>query len=188
MSAGPRTLFCMIDYPIVRWFAALSATVFLAAGCGVFGGEGDAVDPQSVRASSSTTASSSATSSSTTASTTTSSATVSSSTQAAECVRGTLGQPMFDGVQCLDKTIERCAVADGSFEFGTTFFTDGTSGYTEFCDSQMRQNYSPPTYSSENEVLATPTPQEVPPTAAGEAPAPADVPVEEDAYPSDEGY
>nr|WP_282101626.1 hypothetical protein [Corynebacterium callunae] len=53
-------------------------------------------------------------------------------------VIGYTGAPSVDSPHVLDKTIESCG--DISLhQTGTTFFTDGTSGWTETCSQQMLQ-------------------------------------------------
>lgn len=60
-----------------------------------------------------------------------------------DCLVGSYGQPQFQGTQCLDKQIASCG--DPSIhEMGTTFFTDGTSGWTQKCGDQMFAQYTPP--------------------------------------------
>lgn len=66
-----------------------------------------------------------------------------------DCLVGSYGQPQFQGTQCLDKQIASCAPANGSYEFGTTFFTDGTSGWTQVCGDQMVAEYVPTTQSTQ---------------------------------------
>ena len=44
----------------------------------------------------------------------------------------------------MDKQISYCG--DSTMQTGTTFFTDGTSGWTEYCAGQMRANSAPPAY------------------------------------------
>lgn len=53
-------------------------------------------------------------------------------------VIGYTGAPGIDTPQVLDKTIEKCGEA-GMYQTGTTFFTDGTTGWTEHCSNQMLQ-------------------------------------------------
>lgn len=57
---------------------------------------------------------------------------------------GYTAAPGQESPHCLAKQIASCGTS--VHEFGTTFFTDGTSGWTQSCDSQMRANYVPPTY------------------------------------------
>lgn len=81
------------------------------------------------------------TSSSTTTSETSSTEETSTSASAAaaaedECLVGSMGQPQFSGTTCLDKTVASCG-DPGLHETGTTFFTDGTSGWTQTCANQM---------------------------------------------------
>lgn len=42
----------------------------------------------------------------------------------------------------MDKEVLRCGTAAESMEPGTTFFTDGTTGWTAACDTQMRAEYA----------------------------------------------
>lgn len=42
----------------------------------------------------------------------------------------------------MDKVVLRCGTAAENMEPGTTFFTDGTSGWTAACDTQMRAEYA----------------------------------------------
>lgn len=54
----------------------------------------------------------------------------------AEAVIGVTGAPGQEAPQVMDKQIASCG--DPSIhETGTTFFTDGTSGWTQQCASQM---------------------------------------------------
>ena len=51
-------------------------------------------------------------------------------------VRGFTGAPSVSGIEELDETISHCG--DPSIhETGTTFFTDGSTGWTENCSAQM---------------------------------------------------
>lgn len=80
---------------------------------------------------------------------------------------------------CLGKTISHCG--DSTMEYGTTFFTDGTSGWTQYCQNQMAAAYPPapaPTFDQEayNEQFAEeywrthPTPTFDPDSADGYGP------------------
>lgn len=53
-------------------------------------------------------------------------------------VIGYTGAPSVDSPRVLDKTIESCGDV-ALHQTGTTFFTDGTSGWTETCSQQMLQ-------------------------------------------------
>lgn len=52
-------------------------------------------------------------------------------------VIGFTGAPGHDTPGPLDKTISHCGEA-GKYQTGTTFFTDGTTGWTETCSAQMQ--------------------------------------------------
>lgn len=52
-------------------------------------------------------------------------------------VIGFTGAPGVDSPRVLDKTIERCGDV-ALHQTGTTFFTDGTTGWTETCSQQMQ--------------------------------------------------
>lgn len=52
------------------------------------------------------------------------------------CLVGSMGQPQFQGTTCLDKQVASCG-DPGTMESGTTFFTDGTSGWTQQCANVM---------------------------------------------------
>lgn len=54
---------------------------------------------------------------------------------AVQPVIGFTGAPGVDPIRVLDKTISHCG--SQMHEIGTTFFTDGTSGWTESCSAQM---------------------------------------------------
>ncbi len=53
------------------------------------------------------------------------------------CLVGSTGQPEFQGTQCMDKQIASCATDPTLYQAGTTWFTDGTSGWTQTCADQM---------------------------------------------------
>lgn len=53
-----------------------------------------------------------------------------------DCLVGSMGQPQFQGTSCLDKQVASCG-DPGTMESGTTFFTDGTSGWTQQCANVM---------------------------------------------------
>lgn len=55
---------------------------------------------------------------------------------------GITGAPGVDTPRCLDTQIASCGSANQ--QTGTTFFTDGTSGWTQFCADQMLATYVPP--------------------------------------------
>lgn len=52
------------------------------------------------------------------------------------CLVGSMGQPQFQGTTCLDKQVASCG-DPGTMESGTTFFTDGSSGWTQQCANVM---------------------------------------------------
>ena len=51
-------------------------------------------------------------------------------------VMGFTGAPGIDSIRPLDKTISHCG-DPMMYQTGTTFFTDGTTGWTETCSQQM---------------------------------------------------
>lgn len=53
-----------------------------------------------------------------------------------DCLVGSYGQPQFQGTQCLDKSVSSCG-DPATMESGTTFFTDGSSGWTQQCANVM---------------------------------------------------
>lgn len=56
---------------------------------------------------------------------------------------GYTGAPGTENSRCLDKQIASCG--DTSIhELGTTFFADGSSGWTQTCQSRMAATYVPP--------------------------------------------
>lgn len=55
---------------------------------------------------------------------------------------GYQGAPGQESPHCLGKEIASCGTAD--HQTGTTFFTDGTSGWTQTCQDQMLATYVPP--------------------------------------------
>lgn len=57
---------------------------------------------------------------------------------AAAPVMGFTGAPGVDPIKPLDKTISHCG-DPMMYQTGTTFFTDGTTGWTETCSQQMLQ-------------------------------------------------
>lgn len=61
---------------------------------------------------------------------------VAPATSAPDQVIGFTGAPGVDSPRVLDKTIERCGDV-ALHQTGTTFFTDGTTGWTETCSQQM---------------------------------------------------
>ncbi|MEJ4100877.1 hypothetical protein V5S96_10995 [Corynebacterium mastitidis] len=52
-------------------------------------------------------------------------------------VYGTQGAPQAEPPTMLNKTIDHCATDPNLYQRGTTFFTDGTTGWTQECASQM---------------------------------------------------
>ncbi|TCW19352.1 hypothetical protein EDD19_1419 [Dietzia cinnamea] len=52
------------------------------------------------------------------------------------------GAPGHESPHCLGKQIASCGTAN--HQTGTTFFTDGTSGWTQTCQNQMLATYVPP--------------------------------------------
>lgn len=74
-----------------------------------------------------------------------------------DCLVGSMGQPQFQGTSCLDKQVASCG-DPGTMETGTTFFTDGSSGWTQQCanvmlpqQEQLRAQRGPyPTHSGED--------------------------------------
>jgi len=71
-------------------------------------------------------------------------------------VVGFIGAPGVNTPHCMDKQIDRCGTTPTN-EFGTTFFTDGTSGWTQSCADQMHANYVPPTYTPYTPPKAEPS-------------------------------
>lgn len=64
-------------------------------------------------------------------------------TAAATCgAVGYTSAPGHESPHCLGKQIASCGTA--SHQTGTTFFTDGTSGWTQTCQDQMMATYMPP--------------------------------------------
>lgn len=62
---------------------------------------------------------------------------------AAECgAVGVTAAPGHEAPRCLGKQIESCG--SSNHQTGTTFFTDGTSGWTQTCQNQMMATYVPP--------------------------------------------
>jgi hypothetical protein len=55
---------------------------------------------------------------------------------------GYQGAPGHESPHCLGTQIASCGTAD--HQTGTTFFTDGTSGWTQTCQDQMLAAYVPP--------------------------------------------
>lgn len=86
-----------------------------------------------------------------------------------DCLVGSYGQPQFQGTQCLDKTVSHCG-DPASMESGTTFFTDGSSGWTQQCANvmypqqvELRQQNPLPTVPSDDDFAGEfepATPQE----------------------------
>lgn len=129
---------------IAATFAALALPVLLLSACG----SGDSV-PTEVTVTS--TIQSSPTSSKTSESSTEASSSPTTSSQepvaatpaAAECgAVGYTAAPGHESPHCLGKQIASCGTA--SHQTGTTFFTDGTSGWTQTCQNQMLADYVPP--------------------------------------------
>lgn len=56
---------------------------------------------------------------------------------------GITGAPGSENARCLDKQIASCGDAS-IHQMGTTFFTDGTSGWTQTCQNSMAATYVPP--------------------------------------------
>lgn len=56
---------------------------------------------------------------------------------------GYTAAPGIENARCLDKQIASCGDAS-LHEMGTTFFTDGSSGWTQTCQSRMAATYVPP--------------------------------------------
>lgn len=55
---------------------------------------------------------------------------------------GYTGAPGHESPHCLGTQIASCGTSN--HQTGTTFFTDGTSGWTQTCQDQMLANYAPP--------------------------------------------
>ena len=55
---------------------------------------------------------------------------------------GYTAAPGHESPHCLGKQIASCGTAN--HQTGTTFFTDGTSGWTQTCQDQMQAAYVPP--------------------------------------------
>lgn len=86
-----------------------------------------------------------------------------------DCLVGSYGQPQFQGTQCLDKTVSSCG-DPATMESGTTFFTDGTSGWTQQCANEMypqqvemRQQNLPPNTQSNDDFAGPFEPAGTPP-------------------------
>lgn len=120
--------------------AALALPLIIATACG---SEEPVVDVV-------TTTVPAATSATSTTGPTTSEAPASSTSQEASPAPAACGAygyteaPGTENARCLDKQIASCG--DTSIhEMGTTFFTDGTSGWTQTCQNSMAATYVPPT-------------------------------------------
>ena len=78
-----------------------------------------------------------------------------------DCLVGSMGQPQFQGTSCLDKQVASCG-DPGTMESGTTFFTDGTSGWTQQCANvmypQQLQMQQTQTYAVPSEEAYEPAP------------------------------
>ena len=75
-----------------------------------------------------------------------------------DCLVGSMGQPQFQGTTCLDKQVASCG-DPGTMESGTTFFTDGTSGWTQQCANVMYpQQLQTQTYAAPSEEAYEPVP------------------------------
>lgn len=130
--------------------AALCAALFLPLGalsaCG--GGGPDVVEIVTTTVEASTSSSSSSSSSSPTSPAPSPEATASTaaapSPASAQCdAYGYTGAPGTENARCLDKQIASCG--DSSIhQMGTTFFTDGSSGWTQTCQNAMAATYVPP--------------------------------------------
>ena len=66
-----------------------------------------------------------------------------SDTTAACGAYGITGAPGSESARCLDKQIASCGDAS-IHQMGTTFFTDGTTGWTQSCQNSMSATYVPP--------------------------------------------
>lgn len=124
--------------------AALVLPLFLLVACG-------SEDPEPAQASDTTTIRSSTSATSTESkSTTPSTSSPSAPPSTAEpspavdtCgAYGYQGAPGHEAPHCLGKQIASCGSAN--HQTGTTFFTDGTSGWTQTCADQMLATYVPP--------------------------------------------
>lgn len=123
--------------------AALSLPLLTATACG-------SDDPVVDVVTTTVPASTSATTSETSASTTTHVSTPTSTEQpeatpaAAACgAYGYTGAPGSESPRCLDKQIASCGDAS-IHQMGTTFFTDGSSGWTQTCQDTMAATHVPP--------------------------------------------
>lgn len=84
----------------------------------------------------------------------------------AECLVGSMGQPQFSGTECLNKVVSHCG-DPSNMETGTTFFTDGTSGWTQQCANSMypvQQQVQQSRANAEPSVEDTPTYEPAPET------------------------
>lgn len=163
-----------------RFLAAAAVAVLSLSGCA---SSSDDQPPATVTETVTSSSTTSATSS--TEETTTSVAAAATSAEG-DCLVGSMGQPQFSGTTCLDKTIASCA-EPGLYETGTTFFTDGTSGWTQTCANQMAAAPHEPlnqvvvcpdgsTAESHYDCPVEPAPQQSyePPAPEQPAPVPAD--------------
>lgn len=78
-----------------------------------------------------------------------------------DCLVGTMGQPQFSGTHCMDKQVASCG-DPANMETGTTFFTDGTSGWTQQCANvmypQQQQMQQTQAYDTPSEEAYEPVP------------------------------
>ncbi|MGF0130145.1 hypothetical protein ACQREA_09325 [Dietzia cinnamea] len=127
---------------IAAALAALAPIVFLLAAC-------SADDPAPAPTTVTTTVQASTTASSTESTSTTASSSepppspTAAGPAADTCgAVGYQGAPGHESPHCLGKQIASCGTAN--HQTGTTFFTDGTSGWTQTCQNQMLATYVPP--------------------------------------------
>lgn len=117
--------------PVNAVLAVLAVPLLALAGCG-------AQEQETVLETVTTTVPPSSTSETTESSSPTSEAPADAAA-GGECgAWGFTGAPGQEAPHCLDKQIASCG--DATMQTGTTFFTDGTSGWTQYCQDQMVAN------------------------------------------------
>lgn len=126
---------------LVAAAVALTAT----AGCSALGGGGAAETEVVVVTRSPAAAPSSAAGSSTPSSTVQAAVDTTGTGAGDGCgVVGITKAPGAEPAHCMDKQIDHCGSA--TMQAGTTFFTDGSSGWTSYCAEVMRATVPTPTY------------------------------------------
>lgn len=133
---------------IAKTLSAIALPLLAMAGCGSGGSEPSSVTVTTTAplsaSSSAPEASSAATSATPTTASTQPAATAPAKAPVADqCgAVGFTGAPGHESPHCLGKQIASCGTSD--HQAGTTFFTDGTSGWTQTCQDQMLTVYVPP--------------------------------------------